>query len=146
MSPVDVANLALAEGATRTLINGFPPIDNTPAAVTAGLFYTPKIQMLLRAAPWTFARRQIQLTQLKAAVVNGVVSTNPPPQPWQFEYAYPSDCPRARFLIQFQQPSPSGTPFTTGPQNMISPAYAFTDVPFVIANDPDTTTQIPRKV
>ncbi len=144
-SPVDICQLALAEGATRTTINGFPPIDNSPAAVSARLFYTPKTQMLLRAAPWDSARRQAPLTLIKQAFLNGVASSNPPPQPWQYEYLWPADCLRARFIQQFQVVNSVSPPLTTGPQNMISPAFANTGIPFVVANDPLSTGQ-PRKV
>jgi hypothetical protein len=145
MTPVNVSNIALAEAQSRTSINGFPPIDNTPAAVQAGQFFRPKVQALLRAANWDFARKQILLTLLKSALVNGQPSSDPPPQPWAYSYAYPNDCLRLRFLIQYQQPSPAGIPFTTGPQNVINPAYAVTSVPFVVANDPQAS-GAPRKV
>src|SRR5262245_51434999 len=109
MTPVDVSNVALAEGATRAAIQGFPPIDTTPAAVAAGTFYTPKTRSLLRGAPWAFARRQEQLTLLRRAIESdGTASTDPPPQPWQYQYLWPSSCLRARFLIQFQSTTQSG--------------------------------------
>ncbi len=123
---------------TRTLINGFPPIDTSPAAVSVGIFYTPKIQALLRGAHWDFSRRQLLLTLYKAAVINGQVSSDPSPQPWLYEYLYPADCLKCRFLIQYCQPQPSGTPFTTAPTNAIQPAYANTSVPFVISASVDT--------
>lgn len=138
MTPTDVCNIALAEGMTRSLINGFPPIDTSPAAVSAGIFYTPKIQALLRGAHWDFARRQQTLTLYRAAIINGQVSSNPPPQPWQFEYLYPGDCQKARFLLQYMQPQPSGTPLTTVPTNAIQPALANTSVPFVISSSVDS--------
>lgn len=144
-SPVDVCNMALSEAQSRTQISGFPPIDNSVAAVQAGIFYSAKVRALLRAANWDFARRQILGTVVKQAFVNGQASSDPPPQPWLFSYAYENDCLRLRFLVQYQQPSAGGIPFTTGPQNIINPAYASTNVPFVIANDPQTSGQ-PRKV
>lgn len=145
MNPTDVCNLGLSEAQSRTQISGFPPIDNSPAAVQAGMFYGPKIRALLRAANWDFARRQVLGTVVKQAFVNGSPSSDPPPQPWLFEYAYPDDCLRLRFLVQYQQPQAGSVPFTTGPQNVINPAYATTRVPFVIANDPQASGQ-PRKV
>lgn len=144
-SPVDICNVALAEAQTRTSINGFPPIDNSPAAVASKLFFTTKTQMVLRGANWDFARRQENLTLLRAAVINGAVSSDPPPQPWQYEYLYPADCLKLRFLIQYQQPQPSGTPLTTAPTNAIAPALATTNVPFVIAAKVNATTGSPTK-
>jgi hypothetical protein len=146
VSPVDIVNISLAEGATRAKINGFPPIDTSPPAVAAGLFYTPKLRMLLRSAPWDVARTQSgPLAVFQQAFINGQPSTNPPPQPWQWAYLPPPDMLRARFILQFQQPAPNGVPFTTGPQNVINAAYANTRVPFVIANSPDPF-GVPRKV
>lgn len=132
MTPTDVANLALAEGQTRTQINGFPPLDNSPAAVASGLFFTPKTQALLRAAPWIFCRRQELLTLLKSYEST---PSDLPPQPWRFMYLYPSDCLRARFLLQYQTLTTSGVPFTSVPQNVVTPAYANTSIPFVEAMD-----------
>jgi hypothetical protein len=141
-----VCNLALAEGATRTLIQGFPPIDNTPAAVACNLFYTPKTQSLLRAAPWAFARRQENLTLLQRAVeADGTVSTDPPPQPWQYSYLYPSSALRARFLQQYLTTTTSGTsvPLTSAGGSISYQAFAVTRTPFVI--NTDMSTGSPRK-
>ena len=146
MTPTDVANLSLAEGSTRTLIQGFPPIDNTPAAVAANLFYTPKTRSLLRGANWAFCRRQSLLTLLRRAIESdGTASTDPPSQPWQFEYLVPSDCLRMRFLQQFLTTTTSGTsvPLTSASGATIYPAYAVTRVPFVEAVDMSTGS--PRK-
>lgn len=144
-SVTDVCNMALSEAQSRTLINGFPPIDNSVAAVQAGIFYSAKTRALLRAANWDFARKQVLGALLKQAFINGQPSADPPPQPWLFCYAVPDDCLRVRFLIQFQQPQAGGIPFTTGPQNVINPTYATTSVPFVIANVPQASGQ-PQKV
>lgn len=131
-SITDVCNIALAESQTRSQINGLPPIDTSPAAVAAGLFFGPKTRALLRAAPWGFARRQEILTLLRSYEAT---PNDPPPQPFRFQYLWPSDCIRARFLLQFQTMTTSGTPFTTAPQNVVTPAYGNTAVPFVEAMD-----------
>jgi hypothetical protein len=146
MTPTDVSNLALAEGATRTLIQGFPPIDNTPAAVACNLFYTPKTRSLLRGANWAFCRRQALLTLLRRAVESdGTVSTDPPSQPWQYEYLAPSDSLRMRFIQQYLTTTASGSsvPLTTAGTGTIYPAYAVTNIPFVEAVD--LSTGSPRK-
>jgi len=146
VTPTDVANLSLAEGSTRTLIQGFPPIDNTPAAVAAKLFYGPKTQSLLRAAPWAFARRQELLTLLKRAIESdGTASSDPPPQPWLYEYLWPSSCLRARFLQQYltTTTSASSVPLTSASGVAVQQAYANTRVPFVI--NTDMSTGSPRK-
>ncbi len=144
-SAVDICNIALSEGATRTSINGFPPIDNSPAAVASKTYYVPKVQGLLRAANWAFARRQANLTLLRAAFINGVASTDPPSQPFQYEYLMPSDALKIRFIQQYQTTTTSGVPLTSAPSNTVLPAYAVTRVPYVIAADIDPTSHAPRK-
>lgn len=144
MDVTSVCNIALAESMTRTQISGFPPIDNSPAANAAKLFYTPKIQSIIRAANWNFTRRQALLSLLRAVIINGTTSSDPPPQPWQYQYLYPSDCLKARFIMQFQTPNIAGIPLTTAPSNVTTPAYAVTNIPFVEAIDMSAT-QSPRK-
>lgn len=98
-SPVDVVNLALTQMGSRTFVSSINPSDGSNEGNVASIIYQPKLDALFRAAPWAFARKQVFLTQLKAAVINGVVSTSPPPQPWLFEYEYPSDCIKLRYLL-----------------------------------------------
>lgn len=131
-SIVDVCNIALMEAQVRSQINGLPPLDTSPAAVTAGLLYLPKTRALLRAANWNFARRQENLTLLRSYETT---PSDPPPQPFRYQYLYPSSCLRARFLIQFQTVTTSGVPLTSAPQNIVTPAYANTAIPFVEAMD-----------
>lgn len=132
---VDVCNLALLEVSNRVAINSLS--DNTPAANAASLFYTPKTQALLRAAPWTFCRKQAVLTQYKAAIISGVVSSDPPPQAWQYEYLRPADCLRARFLQPTLTTQAAGTPLTTAPNTTVPGPNVNTRQPFVDAMDTD---------
>ena len=136
MTPVNVCNLALAEVGQRVQIASLA--DQSPAANAASLFFTPKTQMLLRSANWAFARAQSTLTLYKSVLVAGAASTNPPPQPWQYEYLYPSDCQRLRFL----QPTLPGAnqttpPLTTTPNSYFSYPPTPTGVPFVEGADFD---------
>ena len=134
-SIIQVVNLSLLECSNRNQIQSLS--DNSTAANAAALFYTPKTQMLLRGANWGFARKQVLLTQWKAAVVNGAVSSDPPPQPWQFSYLRPADCLRARFIQQYYTPATSGTPLTTSPNGFIPQPTVDTSIPFVDAMDVD---------
>lgn len=137
-SIVQVVNLALLEMSNRVQINSLS--DNNPAANAANLLYTPKTQALLRAAPWAFARKQVILTQYKAAIVNGQLSDDPPPQPWQYEYLRPADCLRARFVQPYITNTASqGVPLTTAPNVLFPPAVANTRIPFVDAMDVDAS-------
>lgn len=135
-SIVNVCNLALLQMSNRVQINSLN--DNSPAANAASLFYTPKTQALLRAAPWTFTRKQVVLTQYKAAIVNGAVSSNPPPQQWQYEYLKPADCLRARFIQSTVTTSTAGTPLTTAPNYAMPSPQVNTSTPFVMAMDVDS--------
>lgn len=94
--------------------------------------------MLLRAAHWNFTRRQVALTQLKAAVINGVLSTNPPPQPFAYEYAYPEDCLKARFILPVFAGPNTNIPFTTAPNISVPTAGPNIAIPFVVASDTDS--------
>lgn len=135
MVPLDIANLALAEVGNRIQIASFT--DGSPAANVANLFYTPKTQMLLRTANWDFARAQAPLAVWKAVIVNGVVSANPPPQPWQYSYLRPTDCLKARFIQPTLNIAPAGTPLTTSPTTVLCTPPVPTAIPFVVATDFD---------
>lgn len=143
MSIINICNSALLEIGARVQINSLD--DNSPAANACSLLYHEKVRMLLRGACWDFARRQVPLTLYKAAVINGNVSANPPPQPWQYEYLYPPDCLKARFLIPTYPTSPAGTPLTTGQTWSVLTPTTITSIPFVIATDLDSE-RLPVKV
>src|ERR1700719_4577737 len=103
VSAVDVANMALDNIGARYSITSLDPPQPAPNAVMVARHYQPKIDALHRAAHWNFTRKQAALSLLRAA--NGTPE-NPsgttlpiPPVPWQYEYAYPSDCLLARFLV-----------------------------------------------
>lgn len=123
----------MLEAGNRLQINSLT--ENTPAANAANRFYTPKIQALLRAANWGFARKQVLGTQLKATIIDGAVSDDPPPQPWQFSYARPSDALKIRFLMPYVTPGTAGTPITTAPQVTLNQSPLPTGIPFVDAVD-----------
>jgi hypothetical protein len=141
---IDIARLALSQIGQQVSISSFS--DTSPAGKAAQLLYTPTITMLLRAAPWGFARAQIALTLWKSATVNGVPSTTPPPQPWGYEYQYPNDCLKLRF-IQPTMPAPTTTPpLMTG---MTAPQWlpqGSTTIPFVEGTDFDDRGNVVRVV
>lgn len=105
-SAVDIANEALGEIGARVIINNFS--DNTPAANACRLNYDKCRQMLLRCAPWGFARKSLSLSQLGSAA-NGTAQF-----PWMFSYAYPPDCIKFRYTLEI----PLNWPF---PSNPVSP-------------------------
>lgn len=99
-SQIDIANRALSKIGTQKTISSFT--DPTPAATQCGLWYNAKRQALLRTAPWGFGRRQLALTQTGDAVPD-----NTAPYPWLYQYAYPSDCLKFRYVLA--QPPTSTT-------------------------------------
>lgn len=134
-SPVDVANMALdAIGARYSITSLSPPLP-APNAVMVARHYQPKIDALHRAAHWNFARNQVPLTLLRAATgtpENPSGTSLPlPPTPWQYEYAYPSDCLLARHLVANPQNATGsslpvlGGGATTTPLYPFAPAYKF---------------------
>lgn len=113
-SAVDVVNIALSMIGQNTTVSSLNPSDGSAASNVASTLYPSLINNLHRAANWNFCRKQISLTQIKAATINGAVSTNPPVQPWQYEYAWPSDCIKARFILPYLNISAGQSiPFTT---------------------------------
>lgn len=118
----------------------------------AQILYGPTLKMLLRAAHWNFARKQISMTMIFAA--NGTpenpTGTPPfPPIPWLYEYAYPSDCMKARYVPALLQVQGGTTvPLTTAPQATFLPvpqnsAYG---VKFLVGTDTAPLTGTPQTV
>src|SRR5882724_10452051 len=105
MTPVDIVNTALDNIGARFSVTSLNPPLPPPNAAVCARQYQLRMDALFRAAHWNCARRQTTggLTLLKAAQgtpENPNGTTLPiPPIPWQYEYAYPSDCLAARYLI-----------------------------------------------
>lgn len=140
MGPVEVSNLALLEIGNQGTIQSFQ--DGTPQSTAAAQFYTPKTQMLLRSANWDFCRKTAPLTLLRVAAqlvpTVAPVYQNPPPQPFLFEYAYPVDCLKGRFLVPYCPPVPTQSPpLTTAPNIAPLPYTPDTAIPFVTSTDFD---------
>jgi hypothetical protein len=98
MTPVDLCNQALVEIGYPRVIGDF--WEGSPAAQVAIQVYGQTRDDLLREADWQWARGDATLTILKQALIPPLTpwdETQPVP-PWQFEYAYPSDCLYLRYL------------------------------------------------
>lgn len=140
-SPVDLCNLALDQITARTSITGISPASppNNTAAQVASRTYQIQTDAVFRAAHWNSARRQGDLTLLKAArgtPENPDGSLPVPPIPWRYEYAYPNDCLKMRFVIP-QPDLPAGSaPVMTNVGINYQPLVS-TALPFVPAIDTD---------
>ena len=140
-SPVDVANIALDNiGARFSITSLSPPLPPPNAAVVARQ-YQIRIDALMRAAHWNFARKQVTLNVLKAAQgtpENPSGTTLPiPPIPYLYEYNYPPDCLKARYLLPNPPQAANSNPFPAGtgltpPWPWANPGYKF-----AVANDTD---------
>ena len=109
--PSDVVNLALARIGYKKQIGSL--YDGTLAARTALTIYAQTRDELLRSEDWGFAERNLPMTLLKQAPADGFYppgqwSTDYPPLPWLYEYAYPTDClkvravrPQPQFVMDF---------------------------------------------
>jgi hypothetical protein len=136
-TPTNVCQLALSEVGSRYTITSANGSDTSPAGQFAFLNYTPRVQAIMRAVKWNCLRGQVVLTLYKAAVINGVTTSNPPIQPWLFEYLLPPDCLMARFLLPTIPAQPQGVPLTTAPNSLALIPPAPTGIPFVVATDFD---------
>lgn len=140
-SPVDIVNMALSQIGAQTSVQGMnPPIPpNSVAAQTASLLYQQQVDAVFRAAHWNCARYQAPLTLLRSAA--GTPS-NPsgalpiPPIPWLYEYAYPSDCLKVRFVIPLPNIPGTAVPIMSQVGINFAPAVV-TSIPFVPAVDKD---------
>lgn len=121
---VEIYNMALDAMGSQSTVSS--PMETSAEAKALNRHWRPAIEQLLRAVHWNFARYQVAATLLKDSTLGDSV-----PSPWTYEYAYPSDCMLARFMM----PSPSvPAPSTSSIPQMPS----FTPVHFLIASDNDT--------
>lgn len=142
-SPVDVVNIALTTIGSQSTISRIGE-EGTEGSVAA-ILYKPKIDALHRSAHWNCMRKQLALTQLKAAIVNGAASSDPPSIPWLYEYAYPSDCLKARFILPYYNTDYTGVPFTTA--DSVAPSLLTgPPVKFIVATDTNAQGKVIRVI
>jgi hypothetical protein len=141
----DVANQALdAAGIDETI--GDIEEGTRPAQVLLRA-YGQNLRQLLRAANWDFARREAPLVMLADATGSTPnVGTQVPRGQFIYEYAYPIDACKIRFIPwhPFQNPgAPQGNiipPNANAPLTTATPQFAgrrLIPAKFVITNDPN---------
>jgi len=140
-SPVDLCNLALDQIAARASITGLDPPSppNSLAAQVAARTYQLQTDAVFRSAHWNSARKQGALTLLRAAIgtpENPAGALPTPPIPWRYEYAYPDDCLKVRFVMPQPTLPATTTPLMTNVGINFQPAVN-TGMPFVPAIDTD---------
>jgi len=141
--PADIANQALDAAAIDRTIGDLE--EGTRAAQVLLRAYGQNLRQLLRASHWNFARRQSPLVLLADATgqTPGVGNQVPMGQ-FIYEYAYPGDCAKVRFIPwqPFQNPgSPPGniaipnTPLTTATPLVVG--QRLIPAKYLITNDPN---------
>ena len=119
-SVADIANRALSSIGTRSQIADLSEDSNE--ARQCKLLLEPLRDELLRMAPWSCALNFNNLSLICSAPgtpENPTAGANVwgkgiPAPPWSYEYAYPSDCLRAIYVVpQFTTGFTSGVPITT---------------------------------
>ncbi len=126
-SDTEICNLALSAIGTRSSIASL--MENSAEARACNLHYKPTVDAVLQAAFWNFARRQVALAVLLDASKS---PPDPTPSPWIYEYAYPSDCLQARYIMPMFNNQPASAPGTAS-----QPFYVGAPVRFVISQDSD---------
>ena len=106
--PADVANQALDAAGLDFTIGDLQ--EGTKPAQVLLRAYSQCLRQLLRAVHWNFARKQVPMLLLADATGQTPnVGTNVI-APWVYEYAYPNDCMKARFVPWGPQGLNAGVP------------------------------------
>lgn len=140
-TPADVVNLALQRIGYKGRVGNL--YDGSAAAKDALDIYAQTRDELLRQNDWGFAERNVNLTLLKFAPPGGYIppltwSSQYPPLPWLFEYAYPNDCLKVRAVKSVPLFVPNFDPqpnvFTIANDNALDPPAKV-----ILCNAPDAT-------
>jgi hypothetical protein len=108
-TPTDIANQALDAIGLEFTLGDIE--DGTRPAQVCLRAYWQCLRQLLRAAHWNFARASAPLTLLADATGQTPnVGTIVPFGPFVYEYAYPIDCMKMRFIPWNQNPVGTGSP------------------------------------
>ena len=148
-SIVDICNRSLSIVGTRSTIASLT--ESSVEALQCTIHCTPVLQGILRLHTWSFARKQISVAMISAAAgtpENPAGTTPVPLYPWSYEYAWPQDCLRLRWI---GTPPPSqlvtGTtltwtgnypPLNSGYPGILTGGGAHPTPPFAISTDQDS--------
>lgn len=93
--PDDIVNEALDEIGIEEIGDLY---EGSRASIVARRNYDVTLRAMHAAAPWNFARKQVQVTML--GDISGTYHTNMDvPLPWAYIYEWPYDCVHARFVL-----------------------------------------------
>lgn len=134
MDVVTLYNIALGKVGTRTTVSATSEGSNE--SNSCNTFYESTLKAVLRAARWNFARKQKLLTQLKSSLE----VPNTCPSPWSYEYAYPSDCLLARYIMpKVSVSEASGIPFDSTSGSVVQTIALGVVVPYIISLDENSS-------
>lgn len=145
---VAICNLALSSIGTRSSISSLS--EGSAESNALSLHYQPALDFMLRAADWNFARKQVALALLK---VNSAAT--PVQSPWQYQYAYPSDCIKLRSIVPAYTSQivsgfgPTDTGFTGRTIRFVVGAdqdQTDNDIVVVLTNQPQAVASYTRRV
>lgn len=142
-SEVSICNRALQAIGTRTSIAALT--ESSVEARNCNLIYEDTRDEILQMAYWNFAQKTAYLSLLKSAPgtpsnttsTATAWSTDFPPPPWLYEYAYPSNCLAVSRIIQQIQNYYIGTPYTSAGSSTYPYAIG-PGSPFEVTTDTDT--------
>src|SRR6266566_4276081 len=97
----DVVNRALDAVGAKEIPELYDGSDESRVAIR---HFGPTVRELLRAAPWNFARKQKVLDLVKDRTNTDSTLSTDVPVPWLYEYLYPQDCVKLRFIPQLTPP------------------------------------------
>lgn len=109
--------------------------EGTEGAKPALRAYGPALRQLLRSAPWAFARKQAPLTLLADATGQTPNVGTKVQAPWTYEYQYPADCVKARFLPWNTNPVSASPPLMSGLNQPPLNSVRLIPAPFLVALD-----------
>jgi hypothetical protein len=144
-TPTDVVQQAIDAAGCDTVIGDLE--EGSREAQVCLRAYRQCLMQLLRAAHWDFARAQAPLTILADATKQTPNVPTVVPIPWIYEYQYPIDCMKVRFVPWNPRnnvvvppgnivPPDSQAPLTTAPLPVLA-GDRLRPSRFLISNDPN---------
>lgn len=137
-SAVHVVNQALDAIGAKTISE---MRDGSKEANVALRHYGPRMRDLLRATHWNFARKDFRMALAKDRNnTDGTVPTDVP-RPWRYEYLYPQDCIKVRWVPSWGDLDDTEDPPLMTNLAPLSTVSGECPAPFVIGNDLSITTE-----
>lgn len=139
-----LVNLSLQSFGSRTTITAAQLAGNlNNESKQANLTFENTRDGLLRMAPWDCALKTANLnyitsvpgTMQNASAAPPLWQPGLPRPPWSYEYAYPSDCLRACWVIPASQTGFTGIPITTAVTGNIPTTWLGAPIVFKIGTD-----------